>query len=149
MPMGKATRASNNYLHISDRMVEGLLRNGHFNRKCTLQNTPNPPTRTPLGGIVYGDWEPIPGYIDIPCAVNDNVLRGMRAAVAEGREAQDIQELLYWEVMLAGYFPGVNPAWRAVLETGSILDIMIATHPQEVVTILTCRTMTPVAQEGV
>ena len=78
-----------------------------------------------------GEWEDLPGHVDLPCRV------GSRAVIGD-RFERDASTQTYIDrrkvILLKGYFPLVTEKHRAVTNGAEVWDIELVTHDSEEVT---------------
>jgi head-tail adaptor len=136
-------RASYSTAHPS--MMRGLIKVGKFNRLIQIQKRTE--TRSTVGGTSYV-WGIVDGMEAIPCIHVDRI-------PSENRTIDIIVEEQYHTFMLAGYYPFILPAHRAILDDpilddDTILNIEgVDSDSARIFTILTCRVIGPAAEPGI
>jgi head-tail adaptor len=126
---------------VSPKLLDALIKVGRFNATCTFQKR----TTTKSGTLSITDkWLPVDGYKNIICAKFDRLPH-------EGRTADIIEELKFWTIMLAGYFPNVDVSWRVIIDqTGETFNVAgVDSDTQRTYTVVTARLFTPQAEAGV
>jgi hypothetical protein len=134
-------RASSRQGAFHPRLIDSLLRAGFFPHTVSVEMKYE--TRLTSGGTRYG-WRALVGMEAIPCIKYDRLPH-------EERTIELIEEVKYWTILLAGFFPVVDPTMRAkIFQTGEIFDIVgIDSASRGTYTVLTVRLPVPVAQPGV
>lgn len=124
---------------VHPHLIDELLASDFFPHLATIQT--NTPTRGTAGGLKPA-WATVPGLEAVPAAkgvVGGTEQRGPELVTEESRIV----------VQLAGYFPEITASMRCLLNDGSVLDIVAANADAlNVMSQLTCRTVTPVASPG-
>jgi hypothetical protein len=121
-------------------MMAGLVKVRKFNRLIQIQERRE--TRSTIGGTSY-DWDVVDGMEAIPCLHVDRI-------PSENRTIDIIIEEQYHTFMLAGYYPFILPAHRAVLDDDTLLNIEgVDSDSVGIFTILTCRVIGPTAEQGI
>lgn len=140
MPIGGSTRVGTGRFN-DPNLMSSLIGARFFPQHATFQQKTE--TRASMGGISYS-WANITGYVHLPCAKYDRLPHA-------DRTLEIIEELKYWTFMLGGYYPGVDGAWRLVVdETGEIFSIEgIDSDSTHLYTIVTVRQFLPLAEPGV
>jgi len=139
MPIGSSNRVG--YGKIADPgLMSELLQQKWFPQTCTFERKTE--SRLPMGGLSYA-WANVTDFVDLPCRKFDRLPH-------EGRTLEIIEEEKFWSVMLASYYPNIDPAWRLVMDTGEIYDIEgVDGDSLHLYTVVVCRIFSPVAQPGV
>jgi hypothetical protein len=121
-------------------MMSGLIKVHKFNRLIQIQQRTE--TRSTVGGTSYV-WGIVDGMEAIPCLHVDRI-------PSENRTIDIIVEEQYHTFMLAGYYPFILPAHRAILDDDSILNIEgVDSDSVGIFTILTCRVIGPTDEPGI
>lgn len=138
--MGIPSTAAKSLIH--PRYIDKIITTGRFNSFCTLEAR-GVPTRSTTGSIT-DTWTAVDGYTHMQCAKFDRLPH-------EGRTVDIIEELKYWTIMLAGYYPNIDPSWRLRIEvTNELFNVAgVDADTQRTYTVITARWFYPQAEPGV
>lgn len=129
---------------VHPRLMDRLAQS-HFPSRATIET--NSPTRTPSGHPM-SSWAPVAGLANIPAAVSP--LHTGRGGGEQRTSDLTIIEATH-RIGLAGAFPAITAKHRVVI-TGPSAGIYDITRPQSDgqagMAVLECRTVSPVAAEG-
>lgn len=102
---------------VDPRFMPMLIANKTFPQKCTLQVSNVTRDTLTLEGVNNWVDNPDPTYVHMKCRKFDRLPH-------DDRTLEIIEELKYWTIGLAGYFPNIDPSWRVSMDdTGEIFAI--------------------------
>lgn len=100
-----------------------------WTKTCTIQRVTTTQTES---GEEIPTWTNLTGHIGIACAIGP-------AGGREDRTAQLTTGVQMWQVLLAGYYPGILQKDRALISSVAYDIILSETGPEDGITRLTIR----------